>query len=254
MAKVLYFDIETAPNRAYVWGQWEQNVIAHDREWYMLCFSYKWEDSKQVRAVSLPDFFETYSKDPEDDSALVQALWQILDTADVVIAHNGDKFDLRKANARFVQLGLPPVSPAASIDTLKLARKHFMFNSNALGNLGEHLGLGKKAPTGGFELWEGCMLGEPAAWKKMVKYAKQDVVLLEQVYKTLRPWAKTHPNLAQIDGRPEACPRCSAEGSLTRRGFQHTIARSYDRFQCRVCRGYSRAATSDSVNSNYRSV
>ena len=43
MAKVLFYDIETAPNLAYVWGQYDQNVIQQFREWYMMCFSYKWE-------------------------------------------------------------------------------------------------------------------------------------------------------------------------------------------------------------------
>jgi hypothetical protein len=27
MAKVLFYDIETAPNLAYVWGQYDQNVV-----------------------------------------------------------------------------------------------------------------------------------------------------------------------------------------------------------------------------------
>ena len=38
-AKILYYDIETAPNLSYVWGQYEQNVIAHVSEWHMLCVS-----------------------------------------------------------------------------------------------------------------------------------------------------------------------------------------------------------------------
>ena len=32
MAKVLFFDIETAPNLSYVWGQWQQDVIDHAQE------------------------------------------------------------------------------------------------------------------------------------------------------------------------------------------------------------------------------
>lgn len=72
MAKVLYFDIETAPNLSYVWGHYEQNVIQHDREWYMLCISYRWEGEKKVHVCALPDFPDAYKKDPENDYHVVK--------------------------------------------------------------------------------------------------------------------------------------------------------------------------------------
>ena len=74
----------------------------------------------------------------------------MFDEADVVIAHNGDKFDMRKANARFGHY--EPPMPVQQVDTLKVARKYFKFESNKLGDLGEHLGLGNKEVTGGFAL------------------------------------------------------------------------------------------------------
>ena len=63
MAKTLFFDIETAPNLSYVWGQWQQDVIEHNREWYIICFSYKWEHEKKTHVVSLDDFY-LYNKQP----------------------------------------------------------------------------------------------------------------------------------------------------------------------------------------------
>ena len=66
MAKTLFFDIETAPNLSYVWGQWQQDVIEHTREWYIICFSYKWEHEKKTHVVSLDDF-DLYDKEPEND-------------------------------------------------------------------------------------------------------------------------------------------------------------------------------------------
>ena len=113
MAKVLFYDIETAPNLAYVWGQYDQNVVQQYREWYLLCFSYKWEGQKSTSVVSLTDFPDVYDKDPEDDSAVAQVLWDLFDEADVVIAHNGDKFDMKKANARFIvhEMGPPKHTP-----------------------------------------------------------------------------------------------------------------------------------------------
>ena len=56
MAKVLFYDIETAPNLAYVWGQYDQNVVQQYREWYLMCFGYRWEHQKKTKVVSLTDF------------------------------------------------------------------------------------------------------------------------------------------------------------------------------------------------------
>ena len=174
MAKVLFFDIETAPNLSYVWGQWQQDVIQHDREWYMICFSYKWEHQKKTHVVSLTDF-DLYKKDRENDLEVSKKLWKLFDEADIVIGHNSDAFDIKKANARFVYHNLGPTTYYQSVDTLKIARRFFKFNSNKLGHLGETLGLGSKESTGGFETWEGCMKGDAKAWAVMKKYAKQDV-------------------------------------------------------------------------------
>lgn len=239
MTKILYYDIETAPNLAYVWGQYEQNVIDHEREWYMLCFGYKWDHEKRTKVCSLVDFAETYSEDPENDFHVVKKLWELLNEADIVIAHNGDKFDMRKANARFIKHGLGPVSPVKSVDTLKVARRYFMFNSNKLNDVGKHLGLGEKVETGGFQTWAGCMRGDMKAWKKMIKYARQDVDLLRDVYLTLRPWMTNHPNL-NVYTEEHGCPTCGSH-SLQRRGLRHTTVASYQAWQCNDCKSYCRS-------------
>jgi hypothetical protein len=241
--QVLFYDIETAPNLSYVWGHYEQNVIAHEREWYVLCVGYKWEHELRTRCVSLVDFEKRYARDPEDDLEVVMAVWKLLDQADIVVAHNGDKFDNRKMNARFIKHGLGPPSPYKTVDTLKVARKHFMFNSNALGQLGDHLGLGGKEPTGGFETWAGCMRGDQKAWRKMIRYAKQDVNLLELVYQALRPWMTNHPNRGVYD--PEAgCPTCGGK-RLSRRGTRRTQTMSYVQMHCKDCGAYSRMRQAD---------
>jgi len=243
--KILYYDIETAPNLSYVWGQHEQNVIEHEREWYMLCFAYRWEHQKKTQVVALPDFADTYKKDPEDDMQVVLSLWGLLNEADVVVAHNGDRFYLRKANARFVAHGLGPVSPVRQIDTLKVARKYFMFNSNKLDHLGQHLGLGRKVNTGGFETWAGCMRGDMKMWKLMTKYAKQDVDLLRSVYFELRPWMTDHPNFNVYNGG-SSCPTCGSD-DIEPSGYKYTQVATYQQWLCADCGAWSKSRLAESV-------
>lgn len=209
MLKVLCYDIETAPIIATVWGKYEQNFIWSIQDWYMLCFAYKWEGEKKTHVISQTDF-KGYKPGSEDDSQVIKKLWELFNEADVVVAHNGNSFDQKKSQARMILNGLPPPAPYKQIDTKLVARKHFNFTSNKLDDLGEYLELGKKLPTGGYDLWKRCMAGDMKAWKKMQLYNKQDVVLLEKVYLKMRPWMNNHPSTGVADGRPDACDNCGS--------------------------------------------
>jgi RNase_H superfamily len=251
--RVLLYDIENAPTLGWVWDLYETNVVAVEAEWYMLSFAWKWLDETRTHVLALDDF-PGYERHPEDDKHLVKALHALFDEAEVTIAHNGDRFDRRKANARFLVHGMLPPSPYRTIDTLKVARRHFMFSSNKLGDLGQVLGLGGKAETGGWRTWRGCMAGDPKSWATMKKYNKQDVNLLEQIYRKLLPWIDNHPNMATLSGKPDSCPKCGAPGaSLIVRGWRTLSTLSYPRLQCRKCGGYCRGrlASKDGARPDY---
>lgn len=231
--KILFFDLENTPLITYTWGIWEQDVIEVKEEWYILCFAYKWLGEKETKVVALPDF-KGYEKDKKNDEKLVNELWKLFDQAEVIIAHNGDQFDIKKANARFIQYGLQPPSHYQTIDTLKIARKHFKFDSNKLDYLGQYLKLGRKLPHTGKHLWFGCMEGDPKAWKLMMDYNKQDVILLEKVYLKLRGWATTSPNLNLVYGTINNCPGCGSD-HITKAGTNRTRVALYQTYRCLNC-------------------
>lgn len=241
-AKIILFDIETAPNLGWFWEMWETNPIGIKTNWHLLSFSWKYLGDERVHTHSLPDYPE-YKKDKDDDSALARHLWEILDYADIVIAHNGDKFDVKKANARFIFHKLKPPTPYKTIDTLKVARKHFKFDSNKLDSLGKYLGVGEKLPHTGAHLWFGCMSGDKESWKLMKKYNEQDVMLLEKVYLQLRPWMTTHPNVNIYDEFQDSCPTCGAK--VEKRGFGYAQLSSYQRYCCKnpKCGAWSRGSS-----------
>lgn len=232
-AKIIFLDIETAPSLGWVWGKWETNVIDFKRDWYMLSFAYKVMGEKNVQTFGLNDY-PAFKKDRENDKHLVTDLWKVMNAADIIIAHNGDGFDIPKTNTRFISYGLEPPTPYKTVDTLKIARTKFKFDSNKLDDLGRYLNIGRKLPHTGFHLWKGCMQGDVKSWDVMKEYNGHDVVLLEQIYYRMRPWATTHPNVNQGE---EACPKC---GSVVfqRRGFSYTLLRRKQRFQCLTCRGW----------------
>ena len=234
--KILLFDIESAPSLGWVWEKYETNVLDFVNEWYLLCFAAKWLDGKMM-TYALPDF-EGYKPGSENDKKLVKRLWELFDEADILIAHNGDNFDIKKANARFAYYNLPPPSPYKTVDTLKVARRYFNFTSNKLDDLGNHLGYGRKLAHTGFHLWKGCMSGDKKSWKHMVEYNKRDVVLLEKLYLHLRPWIQNHPNTSILAEKPDGCPNC-ASLNLQRRGWGINKTGRYRSYFCKDCGAWS---------------
>lgn len=242
--KILLVDLETAPTLGYVWDLWETDVLKVVNPWYILCFSYKWLGGK-THVISLPQF-KSYKKTPRDDGELVKKLWELFEEADIIIGHNGDKFDIRKANAKFVKYGLTPPAPYKTIDTLKVARKYFKFDSNRLDALGDYLEVGRKVKTGGFDLWDRCMQGDMKAFKLMERYNKQDVDLLEKVYHKLKPFIQNHPNLNLFNGTEHNCPNCGST-NVQRRGYSYSRTNKYQRWQCLNCGSWSQTPSDNKL-------
>jgi DNA polymerase III epsilon subunit-like protein len=239
MLKTLILDIETAPKRAYVWRMWKENVSYSQliSDWFMLTWSAKWHGEKHIYG----DKLSPKEVNEENDYRIVHSLRDMMDEADVIVAHNGDKFDLPSINTRMVVNGITQPSPYRSVDTLKIAKRNFKFSSNRLDYLGEILGLGRKLDTGGFDLWARCMAGEAKAFQEMLDYNMQDVVLLEAVYDELRPYHKTHPNQGVTSDVP-VCPKCGGQ-HMQKRGYSVTQVSKYQRYQCQDCGSWARGRT-----------
>ena len=133
MSKTLILDIETAPKAAYVWGLWKQNVGLNQiiQDGYILNWAAKWLDEDYYYSDSL-HFHDLWKEDPTDDSIIVNNLRDLLDEADFVVTHNGDRFDIPTIKGRMLIHGMKPFTPFLSIDTLKIAKRQFRLTSNKL--------------------------------------------------------------------------------------------------------------------------
>ena len=190
----MFIDIETKPIKGYFWPPlYETNVIKVIEGTKILCVSYKWNHEDEIKVISLPRF-RGYKGGVVNDYLLCKELWKLINKADIIIAHNGDRFDIKKINGRFFLQGILPTSPYMSIDTLKVARKFLGLDSNKMGEICEALGIGRKLANRGKDMWLGCIDGDPQAWKEMEAYNKHDVDLLVEVHMRLMPWAMSKPN------------------------------------------------------------
>lgn len=235
--RVLLLDIETAPNLVYTWALYQQDIAINQivHRGYMLCWAAKWLGEKRIYSDALINYTEYAPNFHRREGSISRTIHEMMNEADIVVAHNGNSFDLRWLNTVFLRNGLQPPSPFKAIDTRLESKRHFRFVSNKLDYLCQEMSLGKKLKNEGFELWINCMVGKKQSWTKMVRYNKHDVKLLEELYLTIRPFIRKHPNMAlYVDDEHLQCPNC--RGSHFRReGHAYLSAGKYHRYQCKDC-------------------
>jgi DNA polymerase elongation subunit (family B) len=244
--KILVFDIETAPLEVWTWGLYNQNIGINQikNDWFTLNWAAKWlfDDVMMTGVLTKKELLE------KDDKRIVKKAWDLFNQAEIVLAHNGDRFDIAKINSRFLKHDLKLPSPYQSIDTLKIARQAFRLTSNKLDYICKYLGLKGKIQTGGFELWKNCINGDMKSLKKMNEYCQNDVIILEEMYLKLRPYAKGHPNLAlYMESDYEVCPNCGSD-KLKWGYLYYTKVNTYECARCENCGAYMRVRKNNTKN------
>lgn len=234
--QVLFFDVETAPLLAHIWHPKQEYVredMLLETETFLLTWAAKWRGVKKIESMRMT----TQEARDQDDTRLAAGLADLIRRADVVVAHNGDRFDLRILNSRLLVHGLEPTGPVESIDTLRIAKRSFRLSYNNLDYLGRILGVGQKVKHHGFKMWRDAYLGDEPALKKMERYNRGDVRLLEDVFERLVPHAAGIPRLTISHGF--ACAFCGSD-DVQRRGYHTTGVHQYAKFKCNQCMRYSR--------------
>lgn len=229
--KRLFFDIETSPMIVYSWRTGYKLNIHTDNiieDWKIICISYKWEDENKVKSL-------TWDKNKCDKKMLLDFI-KIANQADEIIAHNGDRFDIKKVRTRCILHRIPMFPKYRTLDTLKKAKSGFAFNSNRLDYIAQALGVGAKLKHEGFPMWVKCMQGDKEALKDMVDYCNMDIIVLEDVYLAMQSYMINNTHVGVHNGGEKyTCPNCGSEHvSLLKNNFTAlgTIKRQMDCDSC----------------------
>ena len=234
----LYFDIETSPNIGLFWQAGYKQKIDYSniiKERAIICICYKWEDDKEVYSVH-------WDKKQDDKKLLIEFI-KIANQADELVGHNGDNFDLKWIRTRCLFHGIEMFPNYTTIDTLKISRSKFRFNSNRLNYIAQYLGIGQKIKTE-FNLWKDIVLNKDAdAMDKMIKYCKKDVILLEKVHKHLNKhvYNKTHYGVAFGQDRG-TCPECGSDELVINKRKTTASGLKKILYQCKECHQYHEKA------------
>lgn len=230
----LFFDIETSPNIGLFWeAGYKKNIDYSNiiKERSIICICYKWEDEKEVYGL-------TWDK-KQSDKKMLQEFIQVANQATEMVGHNGDKFDLAWIRTRCLFHGIEMFPKYTTIDTLKVARSKFKFNSNRLNYIAGYLGIGSKIKTE-FDLWKSILMdNDKVAMEKMVKYCKHDVVLLEKVFKHLNTHIESKSHYGVLFGAYRGtCPECGSDDLI--RSTVRTTATGVVKvmLKCKTCNKY----------------
>ncbi len=205
--KRLFFDIETSPMIVYSWRTgYKINLGTHNiiQDWKIICISYKWEGEDKVHTFK-------WDKNQCDKKLLINFL-KVANKADEIIAHNGDRFDIKKVRTRCIFHRIPMFPSYKTLDTFKKAKSGFSFNSNKLDYIAKFLGVGAKLEHEGFNMWVKCMQNDRQALKDMVKYCEQDIIVLEDVYLAMQSYIKNNTHVGVHNGgKKHHCANCGSE-------------------------------------------
>lgn len=245
--KVLFLDVETAPNLAVAFNRFNVNLtpdhIVEEGNW-LLTAAWQWLHKDEVQSLALTS--EEASN--QDDSYLSLVLHQLFDEADIVVAHNGKRFDVPLIKSRILANGYDTPHAPRIIDTLVIARS-MKFSSNKLDSLCHSLDIGRKMKHHGIRLWIECMQGDEEALAKMEEYNRQDIELLRELYFRIRAYDKTGPNFGQYyDDDHEHCPTCGGIDLKNTGNFVYNGSSKFEEVQCKDCGHRSRRKSS--VNSS----
>ena len=230
----LFFDIETSPNIGLFWeAGYKKNIDYSNiiQERAIICICYKWEEEKEVYALQWDS--------KQNDKAMLQKFIEVANQANELVGHNGDKFDLPWIRTRCLYHRVELFPKYTTIDTLKLSRRQFRFNSNRLDYIASFLGIGRKIKTD-FNLWKDIVLNKcDKSMAKMIDYCKQDVRLLEQVHKELRlhDTTKTHYGVLER-GDKRTCPECGSNNVNISKTKITAAGTKQIQYQCKDCGKY----------------
>jgi len=238
-SKVLTLDIETSLMLVYTFNLGKQ-VVRSDQiyeDWAMLSWCAKWLGAKPLYDDC---------KNDKDDKRILKKLWALLNEADIVVTHNGRKFDSRRINARFMVHGMPPPAPYKHFDTYQLIKIVADHTSNSLAYITKKLKIKHEKSDHkqfkGRALWEECRKGNKQAWNEMKKYNIQDVLGTEDLYLKLRAWApQSFPKTYMMTDENHECGTCGYEGSMREGKPRKTKKYSYRQNSCPKCGAWQSA-------------
>ena len=237
--RILIMDVESSLGQYAAFGPINPYIVSKFciKKPNLLTVAWCWfgADEGKIYVEKVP-----YSQMDNDKSLVIKAK-KIIESADVVVGHNWDKYDKKKLQGAAAVNGVEPIIFPPSVDTLKVAKKAFFLTYNKLDCIAEDLGVERKMQVEG-DLWMRILRGDTKALDKMAEYNMQDVIVQTEVYAALLPFIDNHPNMNSILRSKDLLCRNCGSSHLTKHGEYVSNTGVYQRYKCQTCGSTTREA------------
>src|SRR5690606_33468630 len=113
---------------------------------------------------------------------LVKRLCKLIREHDIVVAHNGSRFDIPMLRTRALRWGLRPLREVKLVDPCSIAYRKFKLRSNSLGRIADYVGIKDRKTPLDMSVWADAMLnGSKRAMNLIVKHCEADIRVLSGV-------------------------------------------------------------------------
>ena len=238
--RILFFDIETTPLKAYVWGLGDQTIrhgqlVAGSKQWGIICVTYCFNDGKPAKVID-------WGYEEQDTAKVVAEFDEVIKSADVIIGKNNKRFDNKMLNAARMLAGLPgmPDWVNKTEDLEVQMRRYFRLPSQSLDYISEQLGYGGKIKME-FQDWIDIVEKTPngkKAFDKMLKYGKKDVVDTRDLWDRLSEHFDTRINMNTFNNTHDGCKHCGGT-NLAKNGTRYSGGSKYAMYYCKDCMKYA---------------
>lgn len=212
--KRLFYDIETSYCEGHFWRPGYNQTVQPSQVFkhaQIICISWKWEGDDKIHNAH-------WGLNKQCDKKLLTKFIKELDKADEIVAHNGDRFDIKWIRTRAMFHNIPMRHSYNMIDTLKLSKSLLKMPSNTLAECCKYFNLTIKKDPGGMQTWIDIVANKSQeALDRMIDYCDGDIESLESFYQKIKPYAKHKVNYAVLKGQEKFhCPECGKLGHINK--------------------------------------
>jgi DNA polymerase elongation subunit (family B) len=236
--RLVFFDTERLPPTWWAWESNKPQYLNHSQLLSNGFFSsiqwmHEWESKPS--AYSLTDKLKYFRENPACDKHVCIKAAEVIENVDILVAHNGKRFDWKHLKARWLYHEIPVPKKPYIVDTLTEARTS-AFPSNSLAGLSKHLKICEKGTNDAdiITMLTGSMKDRIEHINKQTKYGLKDIQPLKELYYRLLPGMERHPNMSAYTGLP-CCPRCGSQEYQSRGDTLLSGGIKRKSFSCKNC-------------------
>jgi len=158
----------------------------------ILCACIKSSEAKGIQIIRTDETSSGWAKGLRgDDKETCKQVAAELSKHDVIVAHNGSRFDVPFLRTRLLRWRLPRLPDIKLVDPCSISYRKLRLRNNSLNVVLDHLGLKDRKTPLDMSVWaDAVQNGSKKAMDLIVEHCIMDVKVLDGVLNVMKPYIK----------------------------------------------------------------